>query len=176
MVFIVEVEGYQHSNSKFFIKELALYDVKRDTLWPYILPCPSKTYFAWNAQISTDSAEHHIAFLEQNIHGLRWSYNPQNLKSATFALKKLSEFLQSLPSKERFFTKGANKAKMLSSLLGINIQNLEDILPREILTKDIGTQFPGMRECCFEHCPYNKKHCAVTKSQLYGMVFALWCK
>ena len=151
-----------------------IYDVDRDLIWANILPSPSLKRFVKESEAPEQLARWQIKFTEQHLHGIRWEYNPQNMKNARILLRYIAQNFQN----GRFFTKGEYKANMLTKVLKVPVENLEDALPTGVLDRlHIPTNWPRVTKCWFDHkaiCSTKMKHeCSVIKAQCYGMLYAM---
>lgn len=177
MVFIIETEGFQFCQSKFYIKELAIYDVTKNIICAHMLPSPPVKVFVKDSAAPEREAKRQITFLEQRIHGIKWDYNPQNLKNARVLLREVSRNLQNLDN-ERFYTKGEYKAKMLSKILKVTVENLDEILPAGVDQRiTFSSTSSRVTRCHFDHTAklgsVLRPDCAVIKAQYYGLMYSM---
>lgn len=151
MVVLIDCEAFQYKSSPYIIKELSIYNTDTGIIYTTILPPP--------ANIELDPRTlNHFNWLTHNIHGLKFNDRPTG---STPYYKKLRYMANLMKSSKRIYTKGLDKARRLSTLLGMNVKNLENIATSTL------SSIPSMLCCPHNHLFHYK--CSVLRCELHAM-------
>lgn len=115
--YIIDIQGFQDKNKKFFAKEVAITTLahsKQEILNHWIVRAPY-VFTALPRQVQFSNN-----FCTNNIHGLEWFEGDCPLHKVEYNLRELTK------NSYRIYTRGRVKAEYLESVIGRKIINFED--------------------------------------------------
>lgn len=113
MKFVVEFEGYQ-LQGRFIFKELVICNLSSSIINHFFIKPP------FHRELLSASDERIVKYCEKFLHKIQWH-------SGSVHMKEVVQFLSNLPESCVVYTKGRNKAKLLSSMFKkFQVINLED--------------------------------------------------
>lgn len=145
----IDVQGFQHKNSNFICKEIAIYDYETGNIYHKIVSLPIPY------DCLSDEFKNQVLWLTVNFHGLEWCSQNETL----LPYEKLSEFISNHLRKDSIILcKGVEKRNWL-----YKIHNREAL---DLLTlncpkmKDLKKSFAKECHPCSSHIGFNKQ-CAL---------------
>jgi hypothetical protein len=148
---VVEVECFQ-SSGDYIVKELAIVDSERCGISHYIFKSPYSLSKLGKKFRKTNN------WITRNLHQLKWS-------DGFIEYKELVPILVSSTESARFiFSKGSEKCKFLSSLIGRPVFDFDHLCCPKIISLNISNKF------CLFHSFSKNKNCALHKA----VSFAKW--
>ena len=153
---VLDIEGFQHKNQSFVIKELS---VCTEDYLDNILFLPPRD----SSTLKPDEIKS-FNWLTNNLHGIDWSIG-------SYPYIYLPQILQSVclrNPRAKFFAKGLEKSKVLSEFLNQPVTNLDDLgCPKIDKNPFVESKFncPNHQSLSKQRC--QRLHCTKEKSQFF---------